>query len=210
MADPTLYGPAYSTYVRACRLALAEKGVGYRLHEVDFLQGMPEEQKQRHPFGKVPAFEHDGFALYETLAICRYVDEAFDGPALQPSDARGRARMTQLVQILDAYTYGPCIGTIVIQRLVVPKLGGAADEEAVKAALPDAERALTVIDDLAGSSEYLAGASPSLADLHLVPIYDYFRATPEGESVLGKTASLRRWWDAIGERESVVETRPSL
>ena len=30
----------------------------------------------RHPFGKVPAFEHDEFALYETQAIMRYVDEA--------------------------------------------------------------------------------------------------------------------------------------
>ena len=28
---------------------------------------------KRHPFAKVPAFEHDGFPLYETAAIERYL-----------------------------------------------------------------------------------------------------------------------------------------
>ena len=44
------------------------------------------------PFGKIPAFEHQGFHLYEAGPISRYVDETFAGPALQPSDARHRAR----------------------------------------------------------------------------------------------------------------------
>jgi glutathione S-transferase len=47
----------------------------------------------RHRFGKIPAFEHAGFRLYETGAITRYVDEAFPGPRLQPDDPRDRARM---------------------------------------------------------------------------------------------------------------------
>ena len=42
-----------------------------------------------HPFGRVPTLVHDGFALYETGAISRYIDRAFPGPALQPSSARG-------------------------------------------------------------------------------------------------------------------------
>ena len=136
MADPILYGPNYSTYTRSARLALEEKGVAYRLVEVDFLKGMPPEQLTRHPFGKVPAFEHDGFALYEVCAIERYVDESFPGPKLQPSDARQRARMTQIISLLDSYTYAPTVGQLVIQRLVVPMMGGSADEAAIEAALP--------------------------------------------------------------------------
>ena len=62
MSKPILYGPAYSTYTRSARLAMEEKGVDYDLVEVDFLQGpMPAEQIERHPFARVPAFEHDGF-----------------------------------------------------------------------------------------------------------------------------------------------------
>ena len=48
MADPILYGPDYSTYVRTSRLALEEKGVPYRLELFDFLRdGMPAAQVRR-------------------------------------------------------------------------------------------------------------------------------------------------------------------
>lgn len=95
MAKPVIYGPAYSTYARTVRLALEEKGADYDLVEVDILSGVNQtpEHLARHPFGKVPAFEHDGLALYETDAIIRYVNEAFRGTDLVPSDAAGRARM---------------------------------------------------------------------------------------------------------------------
>jgi glutathione S-transferase len=68
MAAPVVYGPAYSTYTRTARLALEEKGVDYKLEEVDILSGAAQSPAHlaRQPFGKVPAFEHDGFRLYET------------------------------------------------------------------------------------------------------------------------------------------------
>ena len=58
MGAPIVHGPGYSTYVRSTRMTLEEKGVAYDLQEFDFMQGMPEEHLARHPFGKVPAFEH--------------------------------------------------------------------------------------------------------------------------------------------------------
>jgi len=36
MPKPTLHGPAFSTYVRSVRITLAEKGVEYDLHEINF------------------------------------------------------------------------------------------------------------------------------------------------------------------------------
>ena len=92
---PIVFGAPYSVYARAVRLALEEKGVQYELVPVDVFAsgGPPPEHKSRHPFGKIPAFEHAGFRLDEAGAITRYVDEAFPGPGLQPKDARSRARM---------------------------------------------------------------------------------------------------------------------
>src|SRR5262245_20850060 len=126
MAVPVVYGPAYSTYTRTVRLALEEKGTDYKLEEVDILQGAAQTPAHlaRQPFAKVPAFEHDGFKLYETAAISRYIDEVFPGPKLQPADAKRRARMAQLVSISDSYTYPCWIGKVVWQRAVVPLLGG--------------------------------------------------------------------------------------
>src|SRR4051794_14875256 len=101
MAKPRVFGADYSVYVRIVRLALAEKGVDYDLVPLDIFAegGPPPDYLDRQPFARIPAFEHDGFALYETSAITRYIDEAFDGPALQPTDTIERARCNQLISI---------------------------------------------------------------------------------------------------------------
>ena len=211
MSKPILYGPAYSTYARAARLAMEEKGVDYDLVEVDFIAGgMPEEQLARDPFGKVPAFEHDGFTLYETCAIERYVDEAFDGPALQPGDAAERARMTQIVSIVDSYTYPCTISQLVIQRLVVPILGGTPDEAAIEAALPEVEKSMREFERKLDGREYFAGGGLSLADLHLAPIFAYFVDTPESKSILKNKSGLQAWWQRISSRDSMKKTQPQL
>lgn len=210
MGKPILHGPAYSTYVRTARLTLTEKGVAYDLDEFDFMQGFPDEQLARHPFGRVPAFTHDGFGLYETVAICRYVDEAFPGPPLQPADARGRARMTQICSLLDSYAYGPAIGKIVIERLVSPMLNRAPDEAIIAAAIPAAEKAYGVLEDFLGGRSFLVGDTLSLADLHLAPNYAYFLMTPEGEAITQSTPNLRRWWGGIRERDAMIETKPEF
>ncbi len=212
MADPVIYGPAFSTYVRSVLLTLEEKAAPYRLEEVNILEGAHQtpEYRARHPFAKVPAFEHDGFELYETAAIMRYVDETFAGPSLQPGDARARARMEQVLSLINAYAYPACIGACVIQRLVVPLTGGTPDEDAIAEAVPLATTSVEALGALIDGNDFFAGAKLSLADLHVVPIYDYFSQTPEGEAALSGTPNLRRWWAAISERASVQKTKPAL
>lgn len=211
MADPVLYGPNYSTYTRTARLALEEKGIGYNLVEVDFLQGgMPPEQLARHPFAKVPAFEHDGLSLYEVCAITRYVDEAFPGPALQSDDVRQRARMTQIVSLIDSYAYPSILGQLVIQRLVTPMLGGTADEAAIEAALPAVRTGIEALEALLGDNAYLAGDTLSLADLHLGPIFGYFTMTPESGPILDAAPGLRHWWEGMSTRKTMTTTQPQL
>ncbi len=212
MADPIVYGPAYSTYTRSVLLTLEEKGAPYRIEEINILDDANKtpEYLARHPFAKVPAFEHDGFKLYETRAITRYVDNAFDGPDLQPADARGRARMDQIISIIDAYAYAPIIEQIVIQRLVVPLQGGAPDQAAIEGAVPMAQTCVDAVEGLLSDDLYMTGDSISLADLHVIPVFDYCRQTPEGGKLLANAPKLERWWAAVGERESVAKTAPSL
>jgi len=80
-----LHGYRYSVYVRIVRLVLAEKGVAYDRVEVNpFAPDRPASYLALHPFGRVPVMVHDGFSLYETGAITRYLDRAFPVPSLQP------------------------------------------------------------------------------------------------------------------------------
>ncbi|MCZ6524462.1 MAG: glutathione S-transferase family protein [Alphaproteobacteria bacterium] len=211
MAEPIVYGAAYSTYSRSVLLALEEKGVAYRFEVVDFLKrGMPPEQLARHPFAKVPAFEHDGFRLYETSAIIRYVDEVFAGPPLQPAAPRARARMNQIISVIDSYAVRPAVQRLGVQRLAMPALGRKPDEAVIAAALPMVERSLAALEALVGEGPYAAGERLSLADLYLIPVFDFVSRTPEGKTMLADKANLRRWWESVRGRESVARTEPGL
>lgn len=212
MPNPIVYGPPYSTYVRTARLALAEKNVAYDLVDVAMLQGAHKQAAflERNPFGKVPAFEHDGFDLYETGAITRYVDRVFPGPALQPTDPRYLARMDQIIGIVDSFAYGSIVGKLVWQRMVTPMLGGTPDDGVVAEALPHVELALKEFSNLMEGGAYFAGPSLSLADLYLMPVFAYLAATPEGPGLIGAHPALATWWSAASVRPSMAATEPQF
>jgi glutathione S-transferase len=208
MARPIVYGPAVSTYVWSTRLALAEKGVAHELVDVDFGAFREEPHVSRHPFGKVPAFEHNGFALYETQAILRYIDEGFPVAPLQPTDLHEFARMSQIMGIVDAYAYPAIIGVIIINRLRAPRLGLPVDEAAVAAAVPRARLCLSEFARLMGERPFMAGERISLADLMVFPLLFYFRRVSEGVGSLGEHPTLASWMRRIEERQSVQVTKP--
>ncbi|PZP43420.1 MAG: glutathione S-transferase family protein [Azospirillum brasilense] len=206
--QPILYGASYSVYVRAVRLALAEKGVPYTLVPVDVFApgGPPADYLARQPFGRIPAFEHGSFRLYEAGAIMRYVDEAFTGPSLQPEGAEARARTNQVISILDSYAYPSLVRSIFVERVSVPKRGQIPDEAKVQAAIPMATTCLKALADIRGTGPFLAGSVLTLADLHAIPMFAYFHATPEAEDLLRPHAGLREWWQRLAERPSVLAT----
>ena len=208
MARPIVYGPAGSTYVWSTRLALAEKGVAHELVDVPFGAHREEPHLSRHPFGKMPAFEHDGFALYETQAILRYIDEGFPVAPLQPTDLHQFARMSQIMGIVDAYAW-PAIATgIVFNRMLAPRLGLPVSEEAVAKAVPRARLCLSEFARLMGERQFMAGERISLADLMVVPLLYYLARVPEGEAALTEHPSLRAWMRRIEDRQSFQVTKP--
>jgi glutathione S-transferase len=202
MTKPTLYGADYSVYVRIARLALAEKGVGYELVPLDIFaaEGIPAWYLEHHPFGRIPAFEHDGFRLFETSAIARYVDEAFDGPALQPKDPRGRATTSQIIGMLDAYAYRSMVWDVAVERLEkeVP------DEALIANGLRQAETVLRVLTSLKAPGPWLLGDQLTLADLHAAAIIAYFLKVPEGQKLLAYFPAIQAWWDGIANRPSLA------
>ncbi len=209
MARPIVYGPAGSTYVWSVRLALAEKGVAHELVEVPFGEHRQEPHLSRHPFAKVPAFEHDGFALYETQAILRYIDEGFPVAPLQPTDLHQFSRMNQIIGIVDAYGWPSIAAGILFNRMLAPRLGLPSDEAAVQAALPRARLVVAEIARLQGDQPFLAGERISLADLMVFPLLCYFARQPEGEAALAEHPGLQGWLRRIEERQSCQVTKPS-
>lgn len=204
MTRPLLHGADYSVYVRIARMALEEKGVGYDLVPVDVFaaDGVPAWYLAHHPFGRIPAFEHEGFRLFETGAITRYVDEAFDGPALQPADVRGRSIMNQIIGMLDAYGYRAMVWDVAVERLEKAE----PDEQLIAKGLRQAGTVLEVLAALKKEGPWLLGDQLTLADLHAAPILAYFTKVSEGRDLLARYSEIRDWYERIAARPSFART----
>jgi glutathione S-transferase len=209
VSEPVLYGLARSVYTRIARLALEEKGVRYAFEEVEIFgaAGVPQEQLARHPFGRIPVLDHDGFRLYETGAITRYVDEAFTGTRLQPQELHARARMNQVIGIVDAYAYRPMVWGVFVARMVESEEGIVADEKLVAEALQMSRTCCRALDQILGGNRYLTGEEVTLADLHALPVLLYFAMTQEGRDTLSEYPRLRAWLEFAAARPSVQRTK---
>jgi len=203
-APLTVYGAPYSVYVRIALLALNEKGVPFTLEPVDIFakSETTDAYAALNPFGKIPAIRHGDLVLYETRAITRYVDEAFDGPALQPSAPADRARMAQVMGIVDSFAYRTLVWDIYVSDVARRK--GEGDEPAgrIAAALPLAETCLGEFARLLGNGPFFGGRAPSLADLHVAPVFGYFGTVPEAEALLARFPTLSDWWTNVSARTS--------
>jgi glutathione S-transferase len=206
-----LHGYRYSVYQRIARLALAEKAVAYEQVEVNpFAADVPAAYRALHPFGRVPALVHDGFALYETAAITRYVDRAFAGPPLQPVGSQALARMDQIIGVVDAYGYWPLVRQVFSHRVFRPRLAQPTDEAEVAQGLTAAAKVLGALEVLKADATFLVGPAPSLADLHLGAMIAYFTQAGEGDAVLKQHARLAAWWQTLRQRPSFAATDPGL
>jgi glutathione S-transferase len=208
---PRLYGADYSVYVRIARLALLEKGVAHDMVPVDIFaeDGKPRSHLARHPFGKIPAFEHGDFQLYETGAITRYIDEAFDGPPLQPADLRSRARMNQIISIADGYVYPQMVWGLYVECIEKPKRGETADAGRVEKARGIALISLAVLAGLLAEQRWMCGDRLTLADLYLAPMIAYALEVPEFREMFSEHHDLGDWWQRMTALDSFRETRPT-
>ena len=138
-------------YCARVRIALAEKGIPYETVVID-LANRPAWVYELNPIGKVPVLEREGWVLPESAVINEYLEEAFPGPALLPSDTTERAAARLLIFRHDDFT-GPYY--------------------ALRRKEPGAEVAfageLGALDALLGGALYLTGSTFGLADIAYVP-----------------------------------------
>ncbi|MEM7711325.1 MAG: glutathione S-transferase family protein [Pseudomonadota bacterium] len=206
-----LHGYRFSVYHRIARLVLEEKGVAYATRDVDpFDPDLPDDWRRMHPFGRVPVLTHEHFTLYETAAIARYVDAAFDGPALTPTAPKAVGRMAQAIAILDAYGYRPLVRQVFAHAVFRPAMGTSADPAEIAAGLAAAHPVLAALDDIAAEGHVLAGPPLTLADCHLAPMLAAFAAAPEGADHLARHPALSARWAHLADRPSFTRTDPGL
>jgi len=206
MGEFILYGVPASPYVRSAALGLEEKGASSRVSALAPFESKSPSHLKRHPFGRVPAFAHGDFELYETQAILRYLDRVIPGPSLTPRDPRAEARMNQLCCITDWYVMPHISIGITFDRLVAPMLGLPVDEAKIEASIPRATVCLAEIARLLGDRPFLAGDALSIADLLLAPHLAFFAQTPESAALLEPYRMLTAWIGRMTARPSFQNT----
>jgi len=198
-ASVTLLGDPRSTYTRSARIALAEKGIRYRMQRCG---PHTPEIGELHPWGRIPAFRDGDVKLFETTAILRYVEEAFPGPTLLPQNIRDRAVAEQWASAINAYLYD-----LAIRRYVLQHLFNKDDASVRSAAAKELPAALGRLE-AAYTRPFLAGQNPTLPDFLLAPIVGYLEMFPESKDLLAKSPRLVRAHASMKERASWKETQP--
>ena len=207
MTDFVVHTVPGSPYGRCVLATLEEKGARYRVGPVQPGGLKVEPHVGRHPFGRIPVLEHEGFVLYESQAILRYLDRVLAEPALTPADARAAARMDQVMNINDWYLFQGVNNVITFQRIVLPRLlGGEPDEIAIAAAMPQGHQVFKELSHLLGDQPYFAGQTFSLADVMIGAQLDLLAGVAEWVPLTAKTPNLVAWLQRVTTRPSFVAT----
>ena len=172
MSRLRLYGYWRSSASHRVRIALQLKGLDYEYRPVDLRADggaqFSAEYRALNPQSRVPTLETPDGLLTQSMAIMEWLEEAYPQPPLLPPDARGRARVRALAQVLVADVQ-PLQNTSVTRYL---RESLHVDEAGLAAWLGEwIGRGLSTVEDLLGrapaSGDFCVGGRPTIADICL-------------------------------------------
>jgi len=205
-----LHGMKASTCTRRVITVLNEKNVSYEFVPVDLYEG--EQQKPEflamQPFGKVPVLDDDGFKVYESRAICKYIAKKYAGQGTKlipdDSDLKAYGLFEQAASIEGSYFDGPASG-IAFEKVFKPmKKMGATDEATVQKLGAQLDTALAGYEKILSKQPYLAGNEITVADLFHLP-YGKMAKDLGFSGTFEKYPAVNKWFDGLAARESWVK-----
>jgi len=113
-----------------------------------------------NPNGLVPVIEDDGFVLYESNAIVRYL--AARDPALLPADPRRRADVDRWME-WQSTSYTPAMGVAFWQLVRTPE--AQRDAVAIEASRAKSEKLSAILDAHLASRRFITGDTFTVADI---------------------------------------------
>ncbi|EIW80586.1 glutathione S-transferase [Coniophora puteana RWD-64-598 SS2] len=201
-----VYGNPASPCTRTVTMVCKELNLPYEVVVIDFTKGehkLPEYIKKQ-PFGQIPYIDDDGFVLYESRAIARYLASKYanaDTAILYPSDFQGRALVEQAASI-EAFNFYPSVYGAVSERIFKPAFRGQpTDETRLQEHLSALNPKLDAYDKILDTQKYLTGDNFTLADLFHIAYSALLEQAGLG-SLFESRPNVARWWKDIAARES--------
>jgi glutathione S-transferase len=185
-----LVSHALCPYVQRAAIVLAEKGVPFERRDVD-LAHKPEWFLRLSPTGKTPMLLVDGHALFESAAICEYLDETAL-PRLHPTNAAQRAKHRAWMEF----------GSGVLN--LIGSFYNATDDATLQQRAREIHARFGQLEVVLGEGPYFDGAF-SIVDAVFGPVFRYFDVF-ENIADFGFFAGLPKvgaWRQALAARPSV-------
>jgi len=126
----TLYHYWSSVCSQKAGFCLAEKGLEWQSRHIDLFtfDHWQPDYLALNPKAVVPTLDHDGHVLIESNVIAEYLDDAFSGPALIPTDALAKARMRLWLYDSEAIAH-PGVNTASYNPRHAPRLARFSKEQ---------------------------------------------------------------------------------
>ncbi len=197
MTDIEIYSAALCPFAHRARLALLEKGVPFKLIEID-LQNKPANFSDISPYGKVPVLKHGNHRVWESAIINEYVDDAFPEHSLLPKDPIQRAQARIWINFADTRLFA-----------TTGKLLYSRDSHLSVEGLKELTEHLQCIEEglktLSTDGPYWLGSDVSLVDLTYYPWFEQWTVLAHYRGFQFPTGldRLQQWWDAVAARDSV-------
>ena len=201
-----IYGADLSPPSNKVRFVANELGLEYEYKAVNLVSGenQSEGHLKLHPGGKVPVIDDDGFVLFESNAIVRYLATKSESP-LYPAGAKQRALADQWADFVGHHV-GTALGRVLFNRVFAPFLGQETDEGAITEGLSFLERFLPVVDAPLKEQRYLVGGELTLADFSMLSALD---PAEVAQVDLSGYLNITRWRQDLMGRDFYTKTHKS-
>ena len=191
-----IWGRANSTNVQKVLWCCGELGIGFRRIDAGggFGVGDTPEYARRNPNRLVPVIDDDGFVLWESNAIVRYLAAKHGAGTLCPAEPRTRAAADRWMD-WQATTVAPPL--IFVFKALIRTPPEARDMAALAEAVARMGAAWRIFDRWLAESAYAAGDAFTMGDIPLgCMAYRWFTMELERPEL----ASLRAWYDRLTAR----------
>ncbi|RGP71772.1 glutathione s-transferase domain-containing [Fusarium sporotrichioides] len=206
MSAFTLYGARGSSNTDRVRLTLAEGGfTDYELVLLDLSKGQQKstDHFKRHPWGKVPAIEFsDGFTLYESRAICKYLSKKYNFPLLPSESDTETTALFEQAQSVEMQYFAEPAGRIAFEKFAKKFIGLPPNEQLVTDALKAVQAFFDITERLLSEKEYMAGNKFTLVDIYYLPLVQRLFVCGFG-NVITERPAVKAWWERISTRPAV-------
>lgn len=193
----TLVSHPLCPYVQRVAIALVEKGAAFERVYID-LAAKPAWFLAQSPLGKTPVLNVDGDALFESAAICEYLEDALPHP-LHPEAPLDRARHRAWMEL----------GSAVLGDIW--QLETAQDAPGMERAAGELHDKLGRLEAQLGAGPYFAGSRFHLVDAVFAPAFRYFDVFDEltDLGVFDALPRVRAWRASLALRPSVRDAVPA-